>query len=223
MRNLKFTLLLCLISVSAFFFYSCQKQEISVDAKTRGGFNPPEVGQQSTSATDVSSAIGSYQVFNDSLFAKYYQLSPTDLKHFNSATIAIYNGLIEPNNYTPSNRVFVVVPVNHNYKTIEGFVLCSNGSTNVGQAKQYISNYKSYAGSKDPIRGFVIPKENYCQGNEGLRIHNVINDDVRTVLLTYSPIFTDSRVCPNNCDLFTTLYGTFGKSSWLCPNNCDKY
>lgn len=212
--------------------YSCTKSTIVVDEESTSvnktsGFLP-----RTTDVTIPNPYTLMYNFVEQYEFTKYYNMQKVDIENLlaasNGTSIAIYNGLITPGDYTPANRVFIIVPVNANYQTITTHAL--NGLTGnyipFATAKQYVNNYKAYP-LRDQIRGVLLKAETLQEilnCSNGVRVWYAMLGNQRTIVTSEvtsswvgrslsSPVsdyyipsiavvsLDDSRVCPNNCDL----------------------
>lgn len=235
MKNKNFAIMMGLLLFGAALFFSCQKESLSPTQsaskkRTITGFEVPTLGIPSPPVLITAQQENFVCEIGNKIFNRSYTVSNKDIMTLknstNCATIAIYNGLINPGNYAQSNRVCIVVPVNQSYQTITGTAMLNGNIITQAVAALYINNYKNFV-NRDEVRGVLLDKSQFksavISGN-GIRVSHVINPQsdrgISTCLVPYTfasgmsfsgtPTYQpqgelsvdDSRVCPNNCDIY---------------------
>jgi hypothetical protein len=213
--------------------YSCTKSTIVVDKESKVRAKKPGFLPRTLDYTMAEPYSLMFNFVEQYEFTKYYNMTKEDIQNLltvsSGSSIAIYNGLLTPGDYTPANRVFIIVPVDGNYKTITTHIL--NGLTgsyiSFAAAKQYTDNYKAYP-LKDQVRGVLIKTETLQEilnCSDGVRVwHAVLNGNRTIVTSEVTSIWVGRSLSTPAQDYYVPSEGTVSLDDRrICPNNCDVF
>lgn len=209
------------------------------------GFSTPSSPTTLGSTEEANQMIVQNVSEGSNFFANAACLNGADIYRFMSATgsntVAVYFGYSMGDNYSNTNKVMVIAPVDRNYKTISSANCLLYNSSNMTYQPYSLEDNITPANSSQQYISAALAKSYTTNFDE-----NPNKEDVKAVLLQRSTL---DKFIKNNGAVANNLLLSFGKDlsgnivvvvsskgaaarssqadaldgSSLCPNNCDFY